>query len=113
MSYTKEHELEFAEVSVTVEATWILEDASFDYAGTHCTGGMSGTHECYNVELEEVVFVDASCIESGETIALTSEQRESYTTQAKEMLKDNSEESPCHVTIKEHYENERADAMYG
>jgi hypothetical protein len=63
--------------------------------------------------LEEVVFVDASCIESGETITLTSEQRESYTTQAKEMLKDNSEESPCEATIKEHYADERADAMYG
>lgn len=113
MSYTKEHELEFPKASVTVEGTWIMEDASFDYAGTHCTGGRSGTHECYSIVLEEVVFVDASCPESGEILTLTSDEQESYTTQAKEMLKDDCKEAPCEVTIKEHYENERADAMYG
>jgi hypothetical protein len=113
MSYTKEHELEFPKASVTVEGTWKMEDASFDYAGTHCTGGRSGTQECYNIVLEEVVFVDASCPESGETLTLTSDEQESYTTKAKEMLEDNCKEAPCEVTIKEHYENERADAMYG
>ena len=27
------------------EAFWIIEDDSFDYAGTHCTNGQSGTCE--------------------------------------------------------------------
>jgi len=26
------------------EAQWSIENDSFDYAGTHCTGGRSGTH---------------------------------------------------------------------
>lgn len=29
------------------------EDASFDYAGTHCTFGVSGTHHEYGDELSE------------------------------------------------------------
>tara|TARA_B100002019_G_scaffold279237_1_gene280899 strand:- start:49 stop:486 length:438 start_codon:yes stop_codon:yes gene_type:complete len=41
-------------------AHWSIENDSFDYAGTHCTGGMSGTHhlpdyaECQDFSLDQI-----------------------------------------------------------
>jgi hypothetical protein len=32
----------------------VTRDASFDYAGTHCTGGRSGTHKCEEQSIEDV-----------------------------------------------------------
>lgn len=32
----------------------IERDASFDYAGTHCTGGEPGTHHCTETEIEDI-----------------------------------------------------------
>lgn len=42
------------------DAQWSIENDSFDYAGTHCTGGRSGTHhlpdyaEIQSFELDEI-----------------------------------------------------------
>jgi hypothetical protein len=41
-------------------AHWNIENDSFDYAGTHCTGGMSGTHylpdyaDCQDFSLDQI-----------------------------------------------------------
>lgn len=32
--------------AISVEWECYEQDTSFDYAGTHCTGGRSGTHKC-------------------------------------------------------------------
>ena len=124
MSYTKEHDLEFdmsnwlphlpfrsAGFGVNVKGSWGLEDASFDYAGTHCTGGMSGTHYCYEVVLIEVEIQDAACCETGEFISLTDAETKYYETIAKDMMKDNWQESPDASSIREYHEDERAAAL--
>lgn len=42
------------------DAQWSIENDSFDYAGTHCTGGRSGTHhlpdyaECQDFSLDQI-----------------------------------------------------------
>lgn len=126
MSYTKEHELEFDMstwlphlpfrehgMGINVKGSWTLEDASFDYAGTHCTGGRSGTHVCHSVVLEEIDIEDASCGYSGEIISLTEVELEYYTKQAFDMLKDDYQESPDESSIREHYADLRAEALCG
>lgn len=39
-------------------AHWSIENDSFDYAGTHCTGGMSGTHHLPDYALCEDFSLD-------------------------------------------------------
>lgn len=39
-------------------ANWSVENDSFDYAGTHCTGGRSGTHHLPNYALCEDFSLD-------------------------------------------------------
>lgn len=41
------------------------EDNSFDYAGTHCTGGRSGTHYCSGPAIRDV-FVEGYWYENEE-----------------------------------------------
>ena len=45
---------------VEFEATFRVEDNSFDYAGTHCTGGRSGTHVQFDMEMEGLYASKAS-----------------------------------------------------
>src|SRR6056300_12844 len=44
--------------SLQGEAQWSIENDSFDYAGTHCTGGKSGTHHLPDYALIEDFSLD-------------------------------------------------------
>ena len=43
------------------EVEWTTEDNSFDYAGTHCTWGQSGTHEVIDVVPESISIDSIEC----------------------------------------------------
>lgn len=65
-------------IYLLLECNWSIEDVSFDYAGTHCTGGRSGTHYDYNTVLDSVTITEASCPEYDKRILLTSQEKETY-----------------------------------
>lgn len=66
-------------IYLLLKCSWSIEDVSFDYAGTHCTGGRSGTHYDYYTVLDEVTIAEASCAEHDEPILLTKEEQKLYT----------------------------------
>ena len=43
------------------EVEWTTEDNSFDYAGTHCTWGQSGTHKVIDVVPESITIDSIEC----------------------------------------------------
>ena len=59
---------QIAWLGVEANIEYEVEDNSFDYAGTHCTGGMDGTHDPGgSIEIESVV---CTCVydEEGEPL---------------------------------------------
>lgn len=88
----------------TIEASWIVEDQSFSYAGTHCTGGMPGTHYCYGVECEDVEIVDKIYDVKDDEIALSSEEHEYYTRLAMDRIPDSEE--PYASEVIDYYKND-------
>ena len=62
MTYENEFivNIEYKEQELTVSGTceWSIENDSFDYAGTHCTHGQSGTHELPDYCVAESCDID-------------------------------------------------------
>lgn len=111
MSYETEHDLEFdmsdwlphlpwrGQFYCNVEVQWGLEDNSFDYAGTHCTGGRSGTYNCYSVEAEDAHIVGKVYDEKDNEIVLTVDERAHYEILALDRI----EEKPDPSDVMEYY----------
>lgn len=111
MSYETEHDLEFdmsdwlphlpwrGQFYCNVEVQWVLEDNSFDYAGTHCTGGRSGTYNCYSVEAEDAHIVGKVYDEKDNEIVLTVDERAHYEILALDRI----EEKPDPSDVMEYY----------
>ena len=62
MTYDDEFEVDIVykgdDLTVTGQLEASVENDSFDYAGTHCTGGKSGTHELPDYLTMTNVFID-------------------------------------------------------
>ena len=81
----------------TIEASWIVEDHSFSYAGTHCTGGMPGTHYCYGVECEEAEIIDEVYDDEDNEIILSATEQKYYSELAMDRIPDREKPYPSEV----------------
>ena len=126
---TKDFELEFEEETdsthftfwVEGEAKWDIENDSFDYAGTHCTGGMSGTCELPDYAVVEEISIGFVMIEkttdSGEEVIKytwkknkdkVKEFEEIWEEKIKELLQTREDDTGDVMRrIKDHYEELR------
>jgi hypothetical protein len=86
-------------IYLLLECNWSIEDVSFDYAGTHCTGGRSGTYYSNDTILDSVTITEASCVEYGKTILLTSQEQETYTSIATNRI---TKDYMSHPTVNEY-----------
>ena len=109
MSYETDHDLEFdmsdwlphlpwrGRFYCNVEVQWALEDNSFDYAGTHCTGGRSGTHYCYGVEAEDAHIVGKVYDDEDNEIVLTKHEHKHYELLALDRIDPREEPDPSDI----------------
>ncbi len=90
-------------IYLLLECSWSIEDVSFDYAGTHCTGGRSGTHHDYNTILDEVTIAEASCAEHGESILLTEQEKKLYSEIASDCITNDYKAHPSEYDFANYY----------
>lgn len=116
MSYETEHELEFdmsdwlphlpwrGRFYCTIEVQWAIEDNSFSYAGTHCTGGRAGIHYCYGVEAEDAHIVGAVYDDEDNEVVLTWREIEYYSRLSLDRI--DEREHPDPSDLMEYYRDE-------